>query len=178
MLDAGAVVSDRRDVDSDAFMDNLLPVLPDAYRLAYGMVRSRDEASDVVQDATLNAWRHRRTFRPGADLRPWFLTIVANQCRQALRQRWWSVVKRPDLAVIAVDPQEAQVDESDRIKQALRRLGHSDRLILVLRYYLDLSINDAAATLGISPEAAKVRTHRALVRLREVIGAVEDLSDE
>ena len=178
MLDAGAVMSDHPDVDSDVFMDAIHPLMPDAYRLAYGMVRSRDEASDVVQDATLSAWRHRRSFRPGADVRPWFLTIVANQCRQALRQRWWSVVRRPDLALIAVDPEEARVDESERIKQGLLRLGHSDRLILVLRYYLDLSVSDAASTLRISPAAAKVRTHRALVRLRAVIGGPEDLSDE
>lgn len=178
MLDAGDVVSDRRDVDSDAFMDTLLPVIPDAYRLAYGMVRSRDEASDAVQEATLNAWRHRRTFRPGADVRPWFLTIVANECRQALRQRWWWVVRRPDLAVVAVDREESRVDESERLSQGLRRLNHSDRLILVLRYYLDLSVSDVATTLRISPAAAKVRAHRALARLREVIGAAEDLSDE
>src|SRR6267143_3499245 len=101
MLDTGAVMSDRRDVDSDAFMDAIHPLLPDAYRLAYGMVRSRDEASDVVQEATLNAWRHRRTFRPNADVRPWFLAIVANQCRQVLRQRWWSVLRRANPPAVA-----------------------------------------------------------------------------
>lgn len=178
MLDAGAVMSDQRDADGDVFMDAVLEFIPDAYRLAYGMVRSREEAADVVQEATLSAWRHRRSFRSGADVRPWFLTIVANQCRRTIRQRWWSVLTRPDLAVVAVDHAVARVDESERIRQGLRRLGHSDRLILVLRYYLDLSVSDAAATLGISPAAARVRAHRALARLRTVIGAEEHLSDE
>jgi RNA polymerase sigma-70 factor (ECF subfamily) len=88
------------------------------------------------------------------------------------------VLRRADLPAVAVEPEEARVDESERIRQGLRRLSHSDRLILVLRYYLDLSVSDVAATLRISPAAAKVRTHRALARLRAAIGPVEDLSDE
>jgi RNA polymerase sigma factor (sigma-70 family) len=178
MVAAPAVMTDRRDVDNDVFMDAIYALIPDAYRLAYGMVRGREEASDVVQEATLRAWRHRNSFRPGSDVRPWYLAIVANQCRQALRDRWWSVVRRADLDAAEVGAQESLVDESARLRRALRRLRHSDRLILVLRYYLDFSVKDTAATLRISPVAAKVRTHRALARLRTIMGAGDDFDDE
>jgi RNA polymerase sigma factor (sigma-70 family) len=177
MLDAEAVMTDRWDIDSDAFMDAIEPLIPDAFRLANGMLRSRSEASDVVQDATVSAWRHRDSFRSGAVVRPWFLAIVANQCRQAVRQRWWSVITRPDL-VIARESNEAALDEAETLRQGLRRLNHSDRLILVLRYYLDLSPNEVAVMLHLSPAAARVRVHRALQRLRRIIGATEDLIDE
>lgn len=178
MLDAEAVMSDRRDIDSDSFMDAVDPLIPDAYRLAYGMLRRRDEAGDVVQEATLNAWRHRRSFRPGAEMRPWFLAIVANQCRQIVRQRWWSVISRPELPLVAPSHSETQADDSENLRHGLRELNHSDRLILVLRYYLDLSFKDVAKTLGISPGAARVRTRRALARLKPVIEATQELGDE
>jgi RNA polymerase sigma-70 factor (ECF subfamily) len=170
-------MSDRRDLDSDAFMDAIDPLIPHAYRLAYAMLRSRDDAADTVQDATLNAWGHRRSFRPGAEMRPWFLAIVANQCRQAVRQRWWSVIRLPDVTVAARSSSDVLTDNAESLREGLRQLNHSDRLILVLRYYLDLSFRDVAATLRISSATARVRTHRALARLRPIIEAAEDTDE-
>ena len=178
MLDADAVMRGRQGIDSEAFMEAVQPVIPDAYRLAYGMVRSREEASDIVQEATLSAWRHRGSFRRDAEMRPWFLAIVANECRQAMRRHWWSVLRRPDLTVPSAASPEALVEEGERLREALRQLNHSDRLALVLRYYLDLSFSDVALTLDFSPAAARVRVHRALARLRPIIGAAEDPGDE
>src|SRR3981189_1293225 len=100
MLAANTLLDDDRHIDTDTFRDALDPVLPDAYRLAYALLRNLDEAGDIVQEATLNAWRHRRSFRAGAPIRPWFLAIVANQCRRAMRDRWWSVLKRSDLTAL------------------------------------------------------------------------------
>ncbi|TMD95260.1 MAG: sigma-70 family RNA polymerase sigma factor [Chloroflexi bacterium] len=177
MIDADVVVGDRREFESDDFMDAIDPVLPYGFRLAYGMLRNRDDAADVVQEATLNAWRHWRSFRTGADVRPWFLAIVANQCRQTVRQHWWSVVRKSDLVAQSSETGEAPSEEVDNLRRGLRKLSHADRLVLVLRYYLDLSFSDVAAMLHTSPAAARVRTHRALARLRPIIGSAEDLDD-
>jgi RNA polymerase sigma-70 factor (ECF subfamily) len=175
MLGADALMDDGLEISADAFMDAIDPLLPVAYRLAYGLLRNRDEAGDIVQEATLNAWRHRRSFRAGAPIRPWFLAIVANQCRQAVRSRWWSVIRRPELAVVALDSGESQVDAAQFVTQGLLRLNERDRIVLVLRYYLDLSFDEVGATLHISPTAARVRTHRALARLRPIIDVPEEL---
>jgi RNA polymerase sigma factor (sigma-70 family) len=48
-----------------------------------------------------------------------------------------------------------------------------DRLVLLLRYYLDLSVDDVARTLGLSDEAVKSRSHRAVNRLRKALGPKE-----
>src|SRR5258707_1384388 len=101
MSEANAVMHDKRDIGSDGFMNAIEPLIPVAHRLAYGMLRSRDEANDIVQDAILNAWRHRSSLREGSQIRPWFLAVVANQCRQAVRGRWWSVIRRPDLPSVS-----------------------------------------------------------------------------
>lgn len=52
------------------------------------------------------------------------------------------------------------------LRRALEALPHRERLLLVLRYYLDLSYDEVGAVIGTSAKAAKSRTHRALVRLR------------
>jgi RNA polymerase sigma-70 factor (ECF subfamily) len=178
MFDADAVRDDARAIGPDTFMDALDPVLPTAYRLARGFLRNPNEAEDVVQEATLKAWRYRGSLRAGSPIRPWFLAIVANQCRQTVRSRWWSVIRHPDLP--AAERQEAgtEPDEVESLRQGLLKLPARDRLILVLRYYLDLSFPDIAATLHISPPAARVRTHRALARLRPIMAIPGELSDE
>jgi RNA polymerase sigma-70 factor, ECF subfamily len=178
MSEADALMDGRGDLQSDAFMDAVEPLLPKAYRLAYALLRNRDEADDIVQDATLNAWRHRGSLRASSRIQPWFLAIVANQCRQAVRTRWWSVIRRPDLSALARQEGRHQLDEVESLRQGLSKLRDPDRLVLVLRYYLDLSFEDVAATLRISPSAARVRTHRALARLRPIMDIPGELTDE
>src|SRR5215831_559483 len=82
--------------DRSAFEQLIEPLMEPAYRLACGMLLDRAEAEDAVQEATLKAWLKLSTFRTGAELRPWFLTIVANHCRDLRRSRWWSVLRGVD----------------------------------------------------------------------------------
>ena len=116
---------------SDPFVELIRPHLGMAHRLALGMLRDIHEAEDAVQEAIVKAWRVRDRFRSEASVRPWFLTIVANQCRQQRRNRWWSVVKLSELPPAPVaDP--ASKDITD-LHQALARLPHRQRLLLVRR---------------------------------------------
>ena len=128
------------------------------------MLNDRAAAEDAVQEAALKAWRSRERFRPDADLRPWFLTIVANECRSARRSRWWSVVRLPELL-----PRHASasrdVDLLD-LDAALDRLPRHHLLALTLYYHLDLPIEEVARVLNCSEGAARQRIHRALAALR------------
>src|ERR1700730_7021511 len=148
-----------------AFLDLLLPLLPASQRLAHAMLQNAHDAEDAVQEATFKAWRAGSRFRGGSELRPWFLTIVANECRQRRRNRWWSVSKMADLPEIVSPGPEADGDAAE-LRSALGRLPASMRLTLVLRYYLDLPFEEIGRMLSCSPQAAKSRTHRALAKLR------------
>jgi RNA polymerase sigma-70 factor (ECF subfamily) len=72
-------------------MELLAPVLGQAHRLAFAMLGNGAEAEDAVQEASLKAWKAFPRLRQGSDIRPWFLTITANECRQRRRNRWWRV---------------------------------------------------------------------------------------
>jgi RNA polymerase sigma-70 factor (ECF subfamily) len=138
------------------------PHLEAGYRTALAILQNPDEAHDAVQESALKAWRKLHQLREGSPARPWFLAIVANQCRSERRKRWWSVVRMPDLALAGHQMQTENVD----LNRALATLPREDRLALFLYFYLDLPHEEVGAVLGVSPGAAKTRVFRAAKKLR------------
>jgi RNA polymerase sigma-70 factor, ECF subfamily len=163
------LVDRARGGDSAAFALLLDSLWEPAYRLAYTMLRERTAAEDAVQEAALKAWKAAPTLRDDtADLRTWFLTIVANQCRSTLRSRWWHVVRYADPPRRSA-MSSGSADDNIDLGRALSRLPARDREVLALRYYLDLSVEEVALVLGITLAAAKSRLHRALRALEPVL---------
>lgn len=161
------LVRAARTGDRAAFAELLRPEYRAAFRLAYGLLQDVDEAEDAVQEAAFAAWRRIRNLREGSTLRPWFLGIVANQCRTVRRSRWWSVT-RTELPAEGEAPAPDLATSMD-LRRALRRLGHDERLVLVLRYYLDMPFEEIATTLGITPKAARTRVERAIHRMKPIM---------
>lgn len=153
------------------FEAELSEVLAAAFHLAAGMLLDRQDAEDAVQEAALRAWRRRSNRKPGTDLKPWFLAIVANQCRETRRGTWarfTRVAEPPDVAVESAD-RAAIVD----LRSALRRLPHRIRLVVVLRFYMDLPFEQVAHVCGCSVDAAKSRTRRGLRALEAALTSTE-----
>ena len=151
--------------DDTAFESLLEPLITPGYRLALGLLHDHDAAEDAVQEAAVRAWRKFRNLREGAEMRPWFLGIVANQCRSAQRSRWWSVVKVPDMERHSGGADEEVVQGAD-LRNALLKLRHKDRLALVLFYYLDLPMDEVAVACGASRAGVKKKIQRCIHRLR------------
>jgi RNA polymerase sigma factor (sigma-70 family) len=152
--------------DRSAFDELVGPLIGEAFRLAFGMLHDRAAAEDAVQEAAVRSWRKLNNLRPGNPLRPWFLAIVANQCRTVMRARWWSVLR-----IEVIDGPESAAFE-DRIvrgadlRAALRKLGTDQREVLVLRYYLDLPLEEVAAITGVRVGTVKSRINRGLAAMR------------
>jgi len=152
--------------DAHSFATLLEPLLDPAYRLAAVMLGDRSAAEDAVQEASIKAWRKLRQLRGEiGSLRSWFLSIVANECRMARRQRWWSVVRLPDIRTAAEAGVMSDEPATD-LKAALLRLSPDERLPLVLHFYLDLPLEEVARTLGVTTAAAKSRIYRAAKKLK------------
>jgi RNA polymerase sigma-70 factor (ECF subfamily) len=150
--------------DADSFAALIEPLLDPAYRLAAVMLADRSSAEDAVQEASIKAWRKLRQLRGDLkSLRPWFLSIVANECRMARRQRWWSVLKLAEIPTSESDPEAGGGSDLHR---ALLKLSPEERLPLVLHFYLDLPLGEVASAMRVSPAAAKSRIYRAAKRLR------------
>ena len=169
------VTVDHREKDRARFGGLLLPLVKPAFRLASGMLHSREDAEDAVQESALKAWRNFRTFREGSDMGPWFLAIVANQCRTVRRGRWWSTIRVAD-ADVYIEMSEERLAQGADIRLALKGLSHAKRLVLVLHFYLDLPFDQIGKIIGTSEQAAKTRVYRALRDLRPKLDMSEVVS--
>ena len=147
------------ELDFDALIG---PHLDAGYRTALAILQNPDEAHDAVQESAFKAWRKLHQLREGSPARPWFLAIVANQCRSERRKHWWSVIRMPEVERIDHEFRTENVD----IDRALATLPREDRLALFLYFYLDLPLEEVGAVLGVSPGGAKTRVYRAAKKLR------------
>lgn len=149
-----------------AFRTLLEMVLDPGYKLACGMLHDPQAAEDAVQEAALKAWRKLGQLRDGQALRPWFLAIVANECREIRRSRWWSVAKSPDTLTAEESSPEAVI-RGIELRRALNRLDRNKRLVLVLHWYLDLPLTEIALICGASVHAVEARLNRGIRELRQ-----------
>jgi RNA polymerase sigma factor (sigma-70 family) len=171
--------------DQAAFGQLVLRYQDSARRLAAGLVGASD-ADDVAQDAFIRAYRSLASFRVGSPFQPWLLRIVvnqaANQHRSAGRRltrmlRAFRATERLreereplDFALVA--------DDTHRLRSALDRLPRQDRNVLVVRYLMELSEEEAAVVLHCAKGTVKSRTSRALTRLRLQLPAGEQTQEE
>jgi RNA polymerase sigma-70 factor (ECF subfamily) len=150
-----------------------------AFRTACLLAGSAADAEDALQEALVKAWRALPRFRSGAPFRPWLLTIVANEARSrrraAGRRAGWTLRAAVEAQTAEDAPSpEATVlvrERSRELAGALGALPERDRVVLVLRYVLDLSEREMAAVLDCRPGTVKSRLARALDRLREEVDA-------
>jgi RNA polymerase sigma-70 factor (ECF subfamily) len=150
----------------------LEPTIRSATRLAFAMLHDRSEAEDAFQEAALRAWRRLQNLRDGSSFQPWFMGIVANQCREIRRSKWWHLVRLPDAnALPFVD--DAAWFEGEDLRRAVMHLPHDQRVAILLHFHLDMPLRDVAIALSLTQSGVKTRINRALKRLRPAMGVSE-----
>jgi RNA polymerase sigma factor (sigma-70 family) len=167
-----ALIARAKAGDQVAYERLLEPAIRSATRLAFAMLHDRSEAEDAFQESALRAWRRLQNLRDGSPFQPWFIGIVANQCREIRRGRWWHLVRLPDTnAMYPVD--EAAWFDGEDLRRAVLHLPHDQRVAILLHFQLDMPLSDVAIALGISVSGVKTRINRALKRLRPAMDVSE-----
>jgi RNA polymerase sigma-70 factor (ECF subfamily) len=134
-----------------------------SYRLAVAILGDSADAEDATHDAFVRAWEHWPDLRDADRFDAWFGRILVNECRNRLRRRQRS----PTRAITDVDrdsersPFEAVADR-DSLRAALSALTPDHRVALVLRFYLDLEVDEIARRTGTRPGTVKSRIHHGL----------------
>lgn len=160
-----ALVQAAKEGDDSAFQVLLEPMLDHAYRLACGMLHDHQAAEDAVQEAALKAWRKLAHLREDSEMRPWFLGIVANECRSYRRSRWSAVI-RSVLPEGTAESREDAILSGIEVRRALNAMDRRKRLVLVLHWYLDLPLAEIATITGTSMHGAESRLLRATQELK------------
>jgi RNA polymerase sigma-70 factor (ECF subfamily) len=153
--------------------------LDPAFRLATVILGSAMEAEDAVADAALAAWRARRSLRDGERFEAWFGRILVNVCRDRLRARRRHPVTQLPVAGLEGERPDGAADFRDAVNareamgRAFETLEPDERIVLVLRFWLDLSVEVIADRVGVPAGTIKSRLHHATTRLRTALTVME-----
>ncbi|HVZ74455.1 MAG TPA: RNA polymerase sigma factor [Polyangia bacterium] len=185
-MDHAAVDADLlrglREGDADALAAAYAAHAPNVLRFLVRLTGRRDLAEDLFQETWVRLARHARRLEADTNLRAWLLTVARNLHRDHARwagldgerlealARWWyldaSDRQAPESAAIAADV-------GARVERAMAQLPTSAREILSLVAGEGLAVEDAARALGLTPEAARQRLHRARAALAEILNRQE-----
>ena len=144
--------------------------LPGAYRLAVHILSDPTDAEDAVQETLVLAWHGWPRLRDADRFGAWFDRILVNVCYERLRgrKRSRSVVLPPQVGSQPGDPFASAVAR-DAIGRAMHALPPEQRIVVVLRYWRDLSIEEIAERVGIPSGTVRSRLHYAIRTLRSVV---------
>jgi RNA polymerase sigma-70 factor (sigma-E family) len=141
-------------------------------RLARFFVDDRTAAEDLVQEAFIRLARSLHRIQDESKIKPYLRSIVLNLARDHNRRGLMSLRHH-----LPADPEPPPLedtvaieDDRSRVIAALRRLAIGQRNVLVLRFYLELSVAETAETLGVSVNTVKTQQQRGLAALEQILG--------
>jgi RNA polymerase sigma factor (sigma-70 family) len=172
-LSGGAGGALVRDDEFQAFAAAFLPTL---LKGAYLLLRDIDLAEDAVQGTLLRVFRNWPEARSAPEA--YSRVTLVNVCRD----HWRRLRARPrevladDLEQTASEPEREETfgdawADRKALEGALSGLGSPQREVLILRFFLQLSVSETASALGIAEGTVKSATHRGLQQLRGVLDA-------
>jgi RNA polymerase sigma-70 factor (ECF subfamily) len=159
--------------DHGAFSELARASIGRLYVLARLILRDDARAEDATQEALVAAWRHIAGLRDPDRFEAWLRRLLVNACaREAARarqRRTREVSVRP-LHVTEPDTSLGLADR-DQLERGFRRLDADQRAVLVLHYYLGLSLDEAAEVQGVPAGTVRSRLHRATRAMRSALDA-------
>lgn len=190
MLDERSAVEQARRGDERAWRELYERHVDLVFRLAYRVVRDRDAALDVAQDAFVKASLALAGFREESSFRSWIAAIAMNEARSWLRkrdrEREISLERTGEPPSGRRSPEE-RVADADIVARALsfiETLPDQQRDAVLLRAAEGLSYREIAEALGTSEGSARVSYHHGMKKLRKMMsrfagsgGAPEGVSE-
>lgn len=138
-------------------------------RTAYLITGDAEDAKDCAQEAFVRAFQRWPKIQELDRPESWVHRVATNLAISSARRRRY----RRGIARVVVPPPEPP---DDTLRRALMSLPPAQRAAVALRYYLDWSVEDVAATLGKAPGTIRALTHQGMERLRASIE--EDIFDD
>jgi RNA polymerase sigma-70 factor, ECF subfamily len=168
----GRVIERWRAGDRDAFDEVVDRFGLQLLRTARLILRDEALAQDAVQETFVKAWQRIGSLRD-EDPGPWLNRIATNESISSYRRRHRFQALTERFGRLSGPRSEVSAEERLDLAQALDQLSAEQRAAVVLHYYQDLSVDDAARTLGVPVDTIKSRLKVALRRLRVLTGSTE-----
>jgi RNA polymerase sigma-70 factor (sigma-E family) len=146
-------------------------------RTAYVLTGDRGQAEDLLQAALWRVARNWAAIEGSPDAYTHRVLINLSRDRRRWLGRRVGEVFRADPSAAALDDVAVVVAQRDWLVQGIRRLPRRQREVVVLRFLLDLSVQQTAAVLGATEGTVKSHSSRALSQLRELLTEQSEGSD-
>lgn len=165
----GSIVEQAIAGDEVAFARIVAAHHGDMARIAYFVCGDFDIAEEAEQSAWAIAYRRLKDLRDPGRLRPWLMSLAANEARQMARSRRRRTVRELSVTGPTRPP---DVDHAAMIDlaAALARLDPKDRMIVGLRFLGGFESAEIGRAIGMTATGVRVRLHRLLGRLRKDLG--------
>ena len=136
------------------------------FAIAYGILQSREEAEDVVQDSLVKAWKRRWRVRDPEKFPAWLATVTRHKAHDVFRKR--RTVPLSEQLTESIEPERTNTSALDqRLHAALAALPELHRTALVLRYFEEMDYRTIENSLGLSNGALRGILGRALTSMRK-----------
>lgn len=155
---------DRRCDPPDALTAVCLAQHARLVRALHGYVADVGMAEECAQEALIRLCARWGTWRQPDDPAGWLFRVAFNVARSARRRR--AIEQRAARTFPAPQPAVTAEPSDPTVLYALRRLPHRQRTVIILRYLLDMSVEDTARVLTTTPAAVRATAHRAVTTLR------------
>ncbi|HIU19302.1 MAG TPA: sigma-70 family RNA polymerase sigma factor [Candidatus Limiplasma stercoravium] len=136
-------------------------------RMCYLYLHDFALAQDAAQETFVKAWRRMGDFRGACSERTWLMRVAINTCRDIHRTAWMRHVDRGTTLDSLPEAGAEDAHPDGEVLKAVMALPRREREAVLLRYYQEMTLEEAAQALGISQSAVKQRLQRANRRLRE-----------
>ena len=137
------------------------------------LTRNAARADDLLQETFFHVHRARRTYDPSRSAKAWVYAIAHNvflmSCRTEKRRGRHEELAQDELPDVPVPAEAEAYATTDAVRKALGRLSVDRREAVILHHVQGLSFQEVGTVLGITAMAAKLRSHRAMGELREIL---------
>lgn len=166
------------DAPADAeFTEFMLGCWPRLVRLGFALTGDRGLGEDLAQTALAKAYASWPLVARAGDPDAYVRKIVVNACRDGFRRRRVDEVLTNSLPDVMTSDM-ASLEQRSALFAALMRLPAGQRAIVVLRYWLDLTETETAATVGCSVGNVKSQASRALAKLRISMELTDEVNND
>ena len=138
-------------------------------RSAYIMLGKSEGAEDITENVFFKVFTNLKSFDIEKDFKPWLSRIILNETRNYIGKNKVTILNDSKDLELFEAPNILNREEIMDIKEGLKKLSTTEREIITLRYYQELTADEISRILRIPKNTIKVKIHRALKKLRGVV---------
>lgn len=167
-----------REGDASAFSELVRPWQKEVFRLAFSILRNREDALDVVQETLMRVYENLDSYLPGHNFGAWVLRIARNLSLDHYRHyRGQKRSKKDEVPLSLVESSVASPSEDQRkkvmkqlLEEAAAALPEKQRLVFILRHFQGFTHEEIADVLDVAVGTVKSLHFKALARIKILIG--------